>query len=299
MALPNFIIIGAAKSGTTSIYHYLKQHPQIFMCPIKEPNFFSSNPCNYTIKEYENLYKGTIDEKAIGEASPSYLRSYETPMKIKQLIPHCKIIIILRNPMERLFSDFNYSKCLGVNRGNVDDFLRKQVKNNKGSWYSLGIMIKTGMYYDQVKRYIQVFGREKIKINLYEELISKSQQFILDIYKFLEVNSSFFPNIEKIYNVGSKPIIPKLSEFIGNPPAIIKNFFKFLLPMEYIKQKQLIKRILWFNVRSQKSLMSNETKSYLLKIYHEDILNLEQLIGKDLSDWLKCRELSNCNWYMK
>ncbi len=122
MTLPNFFIIGAAKSGTTSLYYYLKNHPQIYMSPVKEPEFFSFTgqkidrkdmrlaPGIFAITErndYEALFKDVKDEVAIGEASPSYIYVPEVPARIKAMIPDPKFIAILRHPAERAFSHFN------------------------------------------------------------------------------------------------------------------------------------------------------------------------------------------------
>ena len=129
MTLPNFLIIGAMKSGTTSLYHYLKQHPQIYMSSIKEPNFFALEGSNLdfngaegkeqiqrlikresiiNIEEYRALFRRAAHETAIGEASPMYLYSPEAPYRIRYYVPEAKLITILRNPVERAYSAFLY-----------------------------------------------------------------------------------------------------------------------------------------------------------------------------------------------
>ena len=119
MTLPNFIVIGAAKCGTTSLVHYLAQHPQVFMSAEKEPRFFApefftkyiSGPIRkgtirneMEVKEYEGLFDDVTTEKAIGEASTEYIFFPETPKRIKKLLPDVKLIAILRNPSDRAFS---------------------------------------------------------------------------------------------------------------------------------------------------------------------------------------------------
>ena len=136
MVLPNFLIIGAAKSGTTSLYSYLNQHPQVYFSPFKEPRFFAleGKEVNYqgpsqvvnqkainTIDEYEKLFAGVTDEVAIGEASTLYLYSPEAPAKIKQYIPQVKLIAILRNPIDRAYSGYCHLVRDGYESNRADD----------------------------------------------------------------------------------------------------------------------------------------------------------------------------------
>jgi len=131
MTIPNFLIIGAAKSGTTSLYHALKQHPKIFMSPVKEPNFFALEggelnypqgtvdprylaQCITTKEEYNQQFEGVSNEIAVGEASPIYLYHPQAPVRIKNCLPNVKIIVILRNPIERAYSNFLHHIREGV-----------------------------------------------------------------------------------------------------------------------------------------------------------------------------------------
>ena len=121
--LPNFLIIGAAKGGTTSLYHYLNQHPQVYMSPMKEPRFFAleneklnfQNPdkaINKTsvtsLSEYYKLFDGVTNETAIGEASPLYMYSTKAVERIAHYVPTAKLIAILRNPVDRAYSCYKH-----------------------------------------------------------------------------------------------------------------------------------------------------------------------------------------------
>src|SRR3989338_3833819 len=113
MSLPNFLIIGATKAGTTSIHNYLGQHPEIFVCPHKETNFFAQDSATCflgdainTREDYEREFEGVKNEKAIGETSPAYLAVPTAPERIHGLIPHAKLIAILRDPAERAYSHY-------------------------------------------------------------------------------------------------------------------------------------------------------------------------------------------------
>ena len=117
MRLPNFLVIGAAKAGTTTVYQYLKQHPQVYMSPRKEPHFFSKNGTkDYpipTLEDYQALFQEASDEIAIGEASTSYLTHPQTAERIQYHIPHAKLIAILRDPANRTYSLYIMLLMLG------------------------------------------------------------------------------------------------------------------------------------------------------------------------------------------
>ena len=125
MTLPNFLVIGAAKAGTNALFHYLRQHHQVYMSPWKEPKFFAFEsrdeltfraangreaPVNATVildrQEYEQLFDGARGELALGEASPHYLYVEKAPARIKALVPEMKLIAVLRNPVDRAFSSY-------------------------------------------------------------------------------------------------------------------------------------------------------------------------------------------------
>lgn len=131
MTMPNFLIVGAQKAGTTSLHYYLKQHPQIYMRPRKEPHFFEGMHWDFyrpgrimlavtDLADYQALFEGVTDEKAIGEASASYLYSPKAPTLIKRSIPDARLIAILRNPPDRAYSNFLH--CVRGGRESIVDF---------------------------------------------------------------------------------------------------------------------------------------------------------------------------------
>ena len=105
---PNLFVVGAPRAGTTSLYHYLRQHPEIYMSPLKEPHFFShSNPQSDTVVKHQDAYLRLFDaargEKLRGEASPAYLADPDAPARIKDASPEAKIVAVLREPVSRAF----------------------------------------------------------------------------------------------------------------------------------------------------------------------------------------------------
>ncbi len=185
MTLPNFLIIGAAKSGTTSLYVYLMQHPEIYMSPVKETHFFSfdseskmtkgpGDPIHKAItdfNEYQALFDGVTDEKAIGEASTSYLYRPEAPGRIHKILPDAKLIAILRNPADRAFSA--YMHVVRDERETAKDFaeaLSYEENRKAAGWEPIWHFTSVGHYYEHLKRYYDLFHPDQIKVYLHEDL---------------------------------------------------------------------------------------------------------------------------------
>lgn len=294
--MPNFLIIGAAKAGTTSVYYYLNQHPQIYMSSVKEPRFFApefyTTYCNgllrdnarksvFTLTEYQKLFERVTDEIAIGEASPEYIYFPKTPERIKQDIPNVKLIAILRNPIERAFSAFSYQVRDGCEVLSFEQALQIEKQRIKSNWRPGWHYKECGFYYIQLKRYFDIFPSEQIKVYLYEDLKADSLCFIQDVYRFLGVDDSFIPNFPH----QNRSYIPKNKWLnyllVRNNP--LKSIFKFLLPKQVTHN--LASRIKSFNVDLEKELTA-KTRQELIELYREDISKLETLIQIDLSSWI-------------
>jgi len=166
---PNFFIVGATKAGTTSIYNYLKNIPGIFMSAEKEPNYFSRKniPNDHPIipirdkKKYLELFKGVKDEKIIGEASPTYLADPEAPKLIHEAYPDAKILISLRDPVERAFSHYLMVKGVGRVKTSFRDHLEKEINQELTDDIS-NIGIYGNRYFENIKRYFDIFGRNQV-----------------------------------------------------------------------------------------------------------------------------------------
>lgn len=296
MKMPNFLIVGAAKAGTSSLYHYLNQHPQIFMSAVKEPRFFA--PELYTehlkdpyrsgakehrstpmsVAEYGALFEGVTDEVAIGEASTEYLSMPKTPERIKQYIPNAKLIIILRDPAERAFSAFCYQVRDGCERFSFEEALEKEEirRTEKKRWPGWQYK-RVGFYHEQIVRYLEQFERSQLKIYLYEDLKSDSASTVKDIFKFLCVEDTFIPEMTK-RNVSAIPRSRMLQNLMikDNP---LKTAIKPFMP-------QVLRTTLRAKNLSEKPALSAEIRQRLVKDYREDILKLQDLIQRDLSKWL-------------
>ena len=176
MTMPNFLVIGAAKSGTTSLYHYLGQHPQVYVSPVKEPNFFALegekpdfrapgseeriNSWSVTdVEAYRALFEGAGEEEALGEASAMYLYSEKAPGRIRHHLPNTKLVAVLRDPVERAYSSFLHLKRNG--REPLDDFveaLEAEERRIRDNWEWIWHYKNMGFYHEQLRRYHEAFG---------------------------------------------------------------------------------------------------------------------------------------------
>ena len=299
MTMPTFLIIGAAKSGTTSLYAWLNQHPQIYMTPIKETNFFAfegeklqypkgticeiylSN-CLTSLESYRKQFQGVSTEIALGESSPSYLYHPKAAERIKHYIPDVKLIAILRNPVERAYSQFlhhareNFESCL-----DFSEALQQEKNRMRDQWWWGYFYQDIGFYHPQLKRYMDLFNKEQIRVYLYEDLRDNCRELLRDIFSFIEVNEQFIPDMSTRYNVTGIPKNRLLHDFLSKP-HFLKSAFKEIIP-------QKLGSKITTNLRNSnlvKPQFPEEVKQQLIQFYREDILKLQDLIQRDLTAWL-------------
>lgn len=300
MMMPNFLIIGAAKAGTTTLYDWLTQHPQIYMTPVKETNFFAleDRQLNFpqgtihpgylkdfktTWADYQQQFDSVEQEIAIGEACPSYLYYPEAVTKIKQYLPNVKLIAILRNPIERAYSNFVHH--LRDELETTTDFaqaLKLEQERIDSNWWWGFHYLNAGFYAEQLKRYFQEFPAQRTKIYLFEELKTNSDLLLQDIFEFLEVDQTFVPQKFNQYNVTGIPKNRSFYKFLTTK-SIFKEPLKIIVPPQI--RDRLVTKLK--NKTLQKSQLAPEIRQQLIKAYRKDILELQQLINKDLSSWLE------------
>jgi len=313
MPTPNFLIIGAPKCGTTALYHYLNQHPQIYMSPVKEPNFFAFEGKKLTlrrpdsqqktnqdsviyvgtgrlresvtdIESYRALFRGVSNEIAIGEASTLYLHSQRAPERIKNYIPEAKLIAILRNPIERAYSNY----MMGVRHGKeaLTDFAQAlQEETQLCSNLAEVSYVCRGFYYKQLRRYFDIFSSDQIKVCLYEDLATSPSDLLRDIFQFLGVDESFTPDVSIKHNAGGIPqnrVMHRAFHVFQTELRPIRNILKQLLPERlYLNYKAQ-----YYQKNLVKPQLSQEVRKQLLAVYREEILKLQDVIQRDLSGWL-------------
>lgn len=295
--LPNFLIAGAGKSGTTSLHYYLRQHPEIFMCIPKEPHFFraqfSKFPMNgpgdnvkkvyKNIEDYKKLFKKVDGQKVIGDASASNLYYAEKVIPyIQKYLGDPKIIISLRNPIERAYSA--YLNLILQNREwlSFQEALTQEDKRIKDNWRHNWFYKSTGYYYGRVKAFIENFSN--VKIYLFDDLKKDPLSFVTDVYGFLGVQTTFVPIVNARFASSG---IPKFKAV-----SLLWRETKFRNAISWIGKGVLSEKI-WYQLRDTlreklvtKPDMAVGTRRYLINEYRDDILKLQALIGRDLRHWL-------------
>jgi len=301
--LPNFLIVGAQKSGTTSLYNYLRQHYEVFTPErLKEPKFFVApilkkinhnqplwakvmNNSTFEWQNYLKLFENVQKEKAIGESTTAYLYYYETAITlIREYLEDIKIIISLRNPIDRAFSAYLHLRRDNLENISFEEALKKENWRKRLNWIPLYHYTSIGFYYNQVKAYLDTF--DQVKVYLYDDLQKDSLSLVRDMYEFLGVDTSFVSDVSIRYNVSGIPKNKFIHKFLKEPNVLkstIKPLIKKVIPQE--KRRKIIEKIKMRNL--QKPQMKPETREYLKNLYREDILKLQGLIKRNLSSWLK------------
>ncbi|KAA3617044.1 MAG: sulfotransferase [Calditrichaeota bacterium] len=297
--LPNFLVIGAAKAGTTSLYNYLKQHPDIYLSPEKEPDFFSfynrtpffKGPHDKAIndhiinklEDYQELFKGAQNKKAIGECSNSYLYFYErTIPTITEFIPNCKIIAVLRNPIDRAFSQYTQSVMIGIEDQQFTKSLELEKKRLELGWRWHYDYSGQSKYFEQIKAYIEAFSKNNVKIYFFEDLINKPLDVLYDIFKFLEVDPNFTPDVSKKFNKSGIVRSKTIQKFVLTD-NIIKRLTRSITPS---KLRAFINEYI-MNKNIKKYSMPIEIRYDIKRHFEKDISQLQSLVDKDLESWFK------------
>ena len=292
--LPNFLIIGAAKCGTTALYYYLKKHPEISFPKLKEPKFFSSDseifPHNgvgdfsvdkYAVKSFEKYQKlfSKIENKRVGEASPDSLYFHKRTAKlIKEKLGDIPIIIVLRNPAKRAFSAYMYLKRDSRESLSFLNGLKAEEKRLENNWDYIWGYKKCGLYHKQVRTFLNEFTN--VQIILQEDLHANTNKVLKELFAFLNLDEQFEVNSSLQHNLSGIPtnIFSRLLLSRNNIlSTFIRELMKLIIP-RFLLEKVAAKTL-------ERKTLSKKDELYLASYFYEDICKLEKLTGKDLSHW--------------
>lgn len=284
--LPNFFLIGAPKAGTTSLYHYLKSHPQIFLSSLKESFFFCSE--RYTqpefLKEFESLFDDAASEKAVGEACAGYLFSKNACKNISNALPDAKLILILRDPAQRAYSEY----LMQYRSGRVKLESRQDAMEES----FLAHIEQEGssrFYFANIQRVLQFFDKAQLKIILFEDLKNDPRAVVQDCSEFLGVNPTVkFELSSKIYNKGGMPKNTALFWVLESLRRGYRKSLAKILPAGfYAAGRSIYSKARSMNMQAKSPKLSAEGRRKLIDVHREDTLQLQAFIGRDLSAWLK------------
>ncbi len=311
--LPDFFIVGAAKAGTTALYLQLLRSPQVFMpVQLKEPNFFlfegespnfrantlTDDIINKTsvwrLEDYAALFAPALPTQIAGEASPSYLYYPQVAERIHQRLPNAKIVAMLRNPVDRAYSAFMFQVSLRAERvSTFEEGLALEAQRISDRWSWMYHYRQMGYYSDQIARYYQRFPKENIHVCIYEEFCDDPTRVVCDLAQFLGIDpqgfvggndpaAAFRPHPS---GIPSNPLVNWLYDLYVQPNPLKQALKRWVPKSLGAKLFEVINR-----KRSEsivKAPLAAELRSQLAADYREDILKLQDLLGRDLSRWLR------------
>ncbi len=290
--LPNFLVIGAAKAGTTALYWYLAEHPAVFMSRVKETNYFAygvdaqgrllyGDPDVHqfpvtTLGAYEALFADAGSAAAVGEASPIYLECPQAPGRIRSLLPDVRLVCCLRHPVERAYADYlMYLWQRGRRFAPARDLAPDAVWARPDSRW-----MDVSRYHAQLARYYEIFPRDRIHVFLFDDLKRSTVDAVQGVYRFLAIDPAFVPDLKTAHNVGGVPASRALESFLTN-----RSLRAVVEPWIPKGAADWVRRIRTRNMRKAPSLPP-ELRQELTSRLREDIESTSRLIGRSLDHWL-------------
>jgi hypothetical protein len=279
MGLPSFIIGGAPKAGTTSLFSYLDQHPEVFTSNPKEPHYLASREgkltvcgARFTRDEYEDLFSETRSDQVAGEASTWYLQlAHRVAPKAARMIPEARWIFLLRDPVNRAYSDYWYH----IYRGNLSS------KKRFAEYESSHWIFEASHYLNNLKSFYDYYSRNNILVLLTQDLAQDPDATLERVCSHIDVDSTFSFDTAQRQNVTSYPRSLILLRTIGR---LAPNLSQRASRNPWLRP---VRSRLLFSRHSSKPEMTTEVRARLVDRFESEILELSRLIDRDLSDWLR------------
>ena len=308
-AMPNFFIVGAPKCGTTSLHEYLQRHPDVFMPFYKEPHYFGSDLQGSRFRQFRNkperylkLFQDACGEARVGESSPWYLASRRAAAEIHAYDPAAKIIIMLRNPVDMMYSMWSQFRYSGNEQ--IETFeaaLAAQDERRRGKRIRRAAHCITGLFYydmarycEQVRRYFDVFGRQNVQVIVFDDFRSDTAAVYRDALDFLEVDGRFKPRFD-IANPNKNTRLAWLQKLIvdsGFSLMLLKDRLTYLATthslMPYSYRTRAVKGVIAaYTKYERRSPLTPEIRRRVTDEFKDEIDRLSVLLDRDLSHWLR------------
>lgn len=276
-ALPNFLVIGAQRAGTTLLHYILDAHPQVYVPRRrKEIHYF-----DWYFDRGAEWYAGFFPEgrqatkyRAIGEVTPDYLFEERAPQRIRAVLPGCRFVVSLRDPLRRAYSWYLFSLRSFNEQRTFDEFLRGSPET-----------LERGLYSQQLRRYFEVYPRSQFIILIYEELLADPAPHLSRLAEFLGLSCGWQDPVGLTRQRINASEIPRFRAAFARAQRIGEAFTRRDLDwVVWLARSFGIPRM--FGTRSSRPELSEGARCKLMDYYRDEITNLENMLGRDLSVWL-------------
>ncbi len=291
--LPNFLIIGMAKAGTSSLYAYLRQHPQIYVSPVRAPNFWGlgeqpalhhGGPVDHlpiaapTLRHYTALFDNAQDEIALGEGSSFFNFTLRAAQRIQHYLPNAKLLLLLRQPAERAYSQYLYARRMGWEPApTFAAALYDEPRRKAEGWFPFLCYRESSLYATTLRAFYERFPRQQIYVALFEDFCRETIRLMGQIHQFLGVASDFIPDTSINQNPAHVGIAPWLRSPFNEQTRHIWPYIPGGLRHPLFR---------WLDRFAAKPppLDSVLHKTLTLE-FHADILETQRYIDRDLLHW--------------
>ena len=304
--MPTFFVVGAPTAGTTSLYHYLRQHPAVYMSPIKEPCFFAPEVAEYPgvrreleagalalrayldgamreprsgvvldWEQYLKLFKLVGQERAVGEASTSYLSSPRAARAISEVVPHARIVMLLRDPADRLFSNYSVKRAEGRTSLPFGSWAQSE-SAREVSTGRVGHVCE-GRYARNLRRFAQFFPQEQLLICLYDDFARDAAAVLRSVFSHLDVDPDYQVDTSHRHN---ERLVQRWPALDGPLTRSLRRVGRALLPAGVRASAR--RR----SLGPARDRADASDRKRVIAMYARDIEDLQTLIERDLSAWL-------------
>jgi hypothetical protein len=297
LKLPTFIVIGAPKSGTTSLYFYLRQHPDIYLPKTKELHYFSfpelgiassgpgdaealSGLCQ-TIEQYKAQYQEVTNQSAIGDISPSYLYYSSSAKKIFDTLGMVKIIVLVRNPVDKAYSQYMHMVREGLETLSFSEAIAAESSRRDLGWGDMWRYAESSLYAEKLDEFITTFGKDNVKVIYFDDFTKNTSSILTDLLSYISVDPKYEITTEEKFNRTGTPKSILIADILRSQ-NFFKHFIKLILPVEF--RRKLRTWLMDINTGNKPEL-SPTLRTSLLHYFRDDITKLEHLVGKS-TNWL-------------
>lgn len=293
-ALPNFVVVGAPKCGTTSLYHYLKQHPEVFLPERKELHYFSfphlrervagpgdesilATSCR-SLDEYRAYFTGVAGEKAIGDISPSYFYYAQVASEIRRLLGEPKIIVMLRDPVQKAFSQYMHlirdaRETLGF--ANALDAEQGRIEQGYSAMWRYA---ESSLFTARTRRFIEELGADRVKVVLFDDLTADPVGTVADVFRFLGVDPAVRVQLDSTFNRSGAPRSRWVASLITRPNPVTA-VARRVLPLSLTgKVRDLLQRA----NTGAKHALDAPSRDRLQRYFAQDTRDLEALLRRPI-----------------